>query len=48
MIFDGKRYLSEAPHVVLIPSIAMFLTVLSLNLVGDALRARFDVRGSNL
>lgn len=48
MIFDGKRYLEEAPHVVLIPSIAMFLTVLSLNLVGDALRARFDVRGSNL
>jgi peptide/nickel transport system permease protein len=48
MIFDGKRYLSEAPHVVLIPSIAMFLTVLSLNLVGDALRTRFDVRGSNL
>jgi peptide/nickel transport system permease protein len=48
MIFDGKRYLSEAPHVVLIPSIAMFLTVLSLNLVGDSLRTRFDVRGSNL
>lgn len=48
MIFDGKRYLNEAPHVVLIPSIAMFLTVLSLNLVGDALRTRFDVRGSNL
>lgn len=48
MIFDGKRYLNEAPHVVLIPSLAMFLTVLSLNLVGDALRTRFDVRGSNL
>ncbi len=48
MIFDGKRYLNEAPHVVLIPSIAMFLTVLSLNLVGDSLRSRFDVRGSNL
>ncbi|MGY1755249.1 ABC transporter permease [Blastococcus sp. SYSU D01042] len=48
MIFDGKRYLNEAPHVVLIPSIAMFLTVLSLNLVGDSLRTRFDVRGSNL
>jgi peptide/nickel transport system permease protein len=48
MIFDGKRYLSEAIHVVLIPSMAMFLTVLSLNLVGDALRTRFDVRGSNL
>lgn len=48
MIFDGKRYLDEAPHVVLIPSLAMLLTVLSLNLVGDSLRSRFDVRGSNL
>lgn len=48
MIFDGKRYLNEAPHAVLIPSLAMFLTVLSLNLVGDSLRSRFDVRGSNL
>lgn len=48
MIFDGKRYLSEAPYVALIPSLAMFLTVLSLNLVGDSLRSRFDVRGSNL
>lgn len=48
MIFDGKRYINEAAHVVLIPSIAMFLTVLSLNLVGDSLRTRFDVRGSNL
>ncbi|WP_051516043.1 ABC transporter permease [Candidatus Blastococcus massiliensis] len=48
MIFDGKRYLNEAPHAVLIPSLAMFLTVLSLNLVGDSLRSKFDVRGSNL
>jgi peptide/nickel transport system permease protein len=48
MIFDGKRYLNEAPHAVLTPSLAMFLTVLSLNLVGDSLRSRFDVRGSNL
>ncbi len=48
MIFDGKRYLSEAPYVVAIPSLVMFLTVLSLNFVGDGLRSRFDVRGSNL
>ena len=48
MIAEGKRHLSEAPHVALIPSAAMFLTVLSLNFVGDVLRRRFDVREANL
>ena len=48
MIAEGKRHLSEAPHVALVPSAAMFLTVLSLNFVGDSLRRRFDVRESNL
>jgi peptide/nickel transport system permease protein len=48
MIAEGKRHLSEAPHVALIPSATMFLTVLSLNFVGDSLRRRFDVRESNL
>lgn len=48
MIAEGKRHLSEAPHVALVPSAAMFLTVLSLNFVGDVLRRSFDVRGPNL
>jgi peptide/nickel transport system permease protein len=48
MIAEGKRHLDDAVHIALIPSIVMFLTVLSLNLVGDALRGRFDVREANL
>lgn len=48
MIAEGKRHLSDAPQVALIPSAAMFLTVLSLNFVGDTLRRRFDVRESKL
>src|SRR3546814_505419 len=48
MIAEGKRHLSTAPHVALVPSVAMFLTVLSLNLVGDSLRGRFDLREPNL
>jgi peptide/nickel transport system permease protein len=48
MIAEGKRHLTGAPHVALIPSTTMFLTVLSLNFVGDALRRRFDVREANL
>lgn len=48
MISEGKRHLATAVHVALVPSITMFLTVLSLNYVGDRLRSRFDVRESNL
>jgi peptide/nickel transport system permease protein len=49
MIAEGKRHLSDAPHVSLIPSIVMFLTVLSVNFVGDHARSRFfDVRESGL
>ena len=48
MIAEGKRHLAVAPHVALVPSITMFLTVLSLNYVGDRLRSRFEVKESNL
>jgi len=48
MIAEGKRHLATAVHVALVPSITMFLTVLSLNFVGDRLRSHFDVKESNL
>lgn len=48
MIAEGKRHLDDGIHIALVPSIVMFLTVLSLNLVGDVLRSRFDVREANL
>ena len=38
MIAEGKEVLDEAPHVSLIPAVAMFLTVLSFNIMGDRLR----------
>jgi len=48
MIAEGRRHLNETTHLSLVPSIVMFLTVLSVNFVGDALRSRFDVRESSL
>jgi peptide/nickel transport system permease protein len=48
MIAASKPHLSEAPHTALVPSGAMFLTVLSLNFVGDTLRRSFDVKDSGL
>ena len=44
MIRDGTRYMLVAPHMVLAPGSAVFLVVLSVNLLGDALRDRMDVR----
>jgi peptide/nickel transport system permease protein len=48
MIALGRSDLARAPHVVGVPSVAIFLTVLALNYLGDVVRARFDVRESVL
>ncbi|WP_019630323.1 ABC transporter permease [Actinomadura atramentaria] len=44
MIAEGSAVLERTPAVALWPAVAMFLTVLSLNYVGDRLRGRFDVK----
>jgi len=44
MIAEGREQLDVAPHIAFIPAIAMFLTVLAFNLVGDTLRALTDPR----
>jgi peptide/nickel transport system permease protein len=45
MIRDGTRYMLVAPHMVLAPGMALLLVVLAVNLLGDRLRDRLDVRG---
>src|SRR5438876_295981 len=44
MIGEGRESLDIAPRLAFLPAAAMFLTVLSFNLVGDALRALTDPR----
>jgi peptide/nickel transport system permease protein len=41
---DGVSYLLVAPHLVIAPGVAILLVVLAVNLLGDALRDRLDVR----
>ena len=48
MIGEGRESLEIAPWLAFIPAIAMFLTVLSFNLVGDTLRALTDPRQGTL
>lgn len=44
MLFDAQDYIQSAPHLVIFPGLAIFLTVLSVNYVGDGLRDALDVR----
>jgi peptide/nickel transport system permease protein len=48
MISQGKSELEDAPFIVWIPIIAVFMTAGALNYLGDVVRARFDVRESAL
>ena len=42
MLTDTTRYLQTAPHLALIPGIAIIISVLGFNLVGDGLREALD------
>jgi len=44
ILFDSKDYLDIAPHWALFPGLAIFLTVLTINFVGDGLRDALDPR----
>ena len=44
MIANGQQILSAQPEYVLIPSIALLITVAALNMLGDALRERWGVQ----
>jgi len=48
MLRDGQRLLSRAWWVSVFPGTGLFLTVLSLNLLGDALRDALDPRARTL
>lgn len=45
MLNDGRNHLFDAPHMVVFPSFALVMTVLSFNFLGDALRDWLDPRG---
>lgn len=48
MIRDGVAYMLVAPHLVLAPGLALLCVVLAVNLAGDQLRDRLDVRSLRL
>lgn len=44
MIAEGRNFIVMAPHVSTIPGIALMLTIVGLNLLGDGLRDTLDPR----
>jgi peptide/nickel transport system permease protein len=44
MLATGRQFVILSPHVVLLPGFAIFVIVLALNLVGDAVRDLLDPR----
>jgi len=45
MLNEGRQFLLVAPHLTTYPGLAIMLTVLGLNLVGDGLQDRLESRG---
>ncbi|MCO1653834.1 ABC transporter permease [Pseudonocardia humida] len=48
MIAAGRTELLRFPHISLFPAAVMFLTVLSINYIGERTRKQFEVKESNL
>jgi peptide/nickel transport system permease protein len=48
IIAEGRIKFADTPHMVALPGMVIFLTVLSLNFVGDQLLKRFDIREASL
>ena len=48
IIAEGRISFQDTPHMVFLPAMVLFLTVLSLNFVGDHLLKRYDIRESAL
>lgn len=42
MLAEGKNYIRNYPHLITVPGVAIALTVLALNLLGDGLRDALD------
>jgi len=44
MLASSRQYINVAPHVAAFPGLAISLTVLGFNLLGDGLRGALDPR----
>jgi len=48
MIAEGGSYLTVVPLLAVWPALCLLITILALNVLGERLRRRFDVREGGL
>jgi peptide/nickel transport system permease protein len=48
MMASGRAFLQSDPHLVFVPSIVLLITILSMNVIGDWSRRRFDTKDAAL
>lgn len=48
MLNEARTYLMDYPHLLLFPGFMIFLSIVSFNIIGESLKARFDPRARNL
>lgn len=48
LIAGGRQDMAESPHIVLFPSVVLFITVMAFNLAGDRLRVVLEVKDTAL
>lgn len=48
MISDARLNYRSAPHLIIVPGLCIFLLLFSINMLGDALRDRLDVRNQEV
>jgi peptide/nickel transport system permease protein len=44
LLYDAQNFLDLAPYLAIFPGLLIFLTVLSINYIGDGLRDALDPR----
>jgi len=47
MLSEAKQYMRDYPYLVIIPGLAILVSTLSLNLIGDGLRDALDPKLKN-
>ncbi len=48
MVYDARLHYRSASHLIIVPGLCIFLLLLAINMLGDALRDRFDVRSEEV
>ncbi|WP_032123026.1 ABC transporter permease [Clostridium amazonitimonense] len=48
MINDARMHYRSAPHLIIVPGLCIFFLLLSINMLGDALRDRLDVKNQEV